>query len=90
MLEMLTLKKKRIAKIRIRFYMNYNLTKNVTKVKKTLNVACFSYIQFIILQLQKQSAAGVFAKKFSANMRQIYRKTHTQKCHFNKDVLQIY
>ena len=44
MLEMLTLKKKRIAKIRIRFYMNYNLTKNVTKVKKTLNVACFSCI----------------------------------------------
>ena len=59
MLEMLPLKKKRLPKIRItvvNFYMNYSLTKNVTKVNKILNVGCFSCICFI----EKETLAQVF------------------------------
>ena len=39
---------------------------------------------------QKQLSRGVFKKRCSENMRQIYRRTPMPKCDFNKVALQLY
>ena len=42
------------------------------------------------LKWQKQPVIGVFSKRCSENMQQIYRRTLTPKCDFNKVALQLY
>ena len=39
--------------------------------------------------MQKQSPRGVFKKRRSENMQQIYRRTPLPKCNFNKVALQV-
>ena len=39
---------------------------------------------------QKQSSRGIFVKRCSENMQQIYRKTTMPKCDFNKVAKQLY
>ena len=39
---------------------------------------------------QKQPSIGVIKKRCSENMQQIYRRTPTLKCDFNKVALQLY
>ena len=41
-------------------------------------------------KVQKQSSRGVPRKRYSENMRQIYRRTPMPKCDFNKVALQLY
>ena len=38
---------------------------------------------------QKQPVRGILRKRCAENMQQIYRRTHTQKCDFNKVPLQL-
>ena len=39
---------------------------------------------------QKQPSRGFLIKRYSENMQQIYRRTPTPKCDFNKVALQLY
>ena len=41
-------------------------------------------------RVQKQPSRGVLKKRCSENMQQIYRRTPTPKCNFNKVALQLY
>ena len=41
-------------------------------------------------ELQIHVSRGVFGKRFSDNMQQIYRRTPTLKCYFNKVAKQLY
>ena len=56
----------------------------------------YSYLRYtdwhvdVLFLLQKQPPRGVFRKKYSENMQQIYRRTHMPKCDFNKVALQLY
>ena len=40
--------------------------------------------------VQKQPSRGVLSKRCSENLQQIYRRTPTRKCNFNKAAQQIY
>ena len=44
----------------------------------------------IFFSTQKQPSRGVFIKRCSENMQQIYRRTPTPKCDFNKVAKQLY
>ena len=68
----------------VNFYMNYNLTKNVTKIKK------YHMLEGFLASPSEAVRRRCSYKKISANMRQIYRTMHMQKCDFMKDILQIY
>ena len=41
-------------------------------------------------KVQKQPSGGVFKKRCSENMQQIYRRTPMPKCDFNKVAKQLY
>ena len=40
--------------------------------------------------MQKEPSRGVFKKRYSKNMQQIYRMTPMMKCDFNKVAKQLY
>ena len=41
----------------------------------------------VIMLNQKQSSIGVFVKRYSENMQQVYRRTYIPMCDFNKAAL---
>ena len=45
---------------------------------------------FLDLLIQKQPSRGALRKRCSENIQQIYRRTPTAKCDFNKVALQLY
>ena len=102
MLEMqLPLQKQLLAKLElVNFYFfkkiwskllyEFQFDEKYNSSQKHLHAVSFSCTWFIIFELQEQPATGVFIKRCSAKMLQIYRKARMQKCDFNKDALQIY
>ena len=57
-------------------------------------IACLSLLLEIMVnictRIEKQPSTGVFRKRCSENMQQIYRRTPMPKCDFNEFALQLY
>ena len=63
--------------------------KAFANIRKLLQIFFYTFI-FIKFTMQKQPSRGVFRKRCSGNMQQIYRRTPMPKYDFNKVALQIY
>ena len=53
-------------------------------------IACTPWTQDVSFPVLEAVVRGVLKEKYSENMHQIYKRTHTPKCNFSKVAKQLY